>query len=242
MCLCLQDFTFVCPTEIIAFSERAKQFEQLNCQLIAASCDTEETHLAWIKTPRKKGGLGVMQIPILADTTKVYPARSCVPAFSSVSMHTMSGVGHLLLWASVVTSSTNAQVFLSSDQMQGVLLCQIPACLTAFSLQDSGSPCTTLDNLHGCLHSNAIMLADLDHCADAQHEGLQALKMLSASIIAMPTILMRNQECFTTEQYCSVTFCDCQPILGALAAFQSEKWELHYVSSSTMQELYRTSS
>ena len=67
----LQDFTFVCPTEIIAFSERAKQFEQLNCQLIAASCDTEETHLAWIKTPRKKGGLGIMQIPILADTTKV---------------------------------------------------------------------------------------------------------------------------------------------------------------------------
>lgn len=66
-----QDFTFVCPTEIIAFSERAKQFEQLNCQLIAASCDTEETHLAWIKTPRKKGGLGIMQIPILADTTKV---------------------------------------------------------------------------------------------------------------------------------------------------------------------------
>eukprot|EP01024_Parvocaulis_polyphysoides_P058378 TRINITY_DN6271_c0_g1_i1.p1 TRINITY_DN6271_c0_g1~~TRINITY_DN6271_c0_g1_i1.p1 ORF type:complete len:259 (-),score=36.34 TRINITY_DN6271_c0_g1_i1:66-842(-) len=41
-----------------------------NCQLIAASTDTEETHLAWIKTPRKRGGLGFMQIPILADTTK----------------------------------------------------------------------------------------------------------------------------------------------------------------------------
>ena len=71
LCICSQDFTFVCPTEIIAFSERAKQFEELNCQLIAASCDTEETHLAWIKTPRKKGGLGIMQIPIMADTTKV---------------------------------------------------------------------------------------------------------------------------------------------------------------------------
>ena len=79
----LQDFTFVCPTEIIAFSEKAKQFEQLNCQLIAASCDTEETHLAWIKTPRKKGGLGIMQIPILADTTKV-PVH--VPSVSSVDM------------------------------------------------------------------------------------------------------------------------------------------------------------
>ena len=67
----MQDFTFVCPTEIIAFSDRTKEFEELNCQLIAASCDSEEVHLAWIKTPRSKGGLGHMQIPILADSTKV---------------------------------------------------------------------------------------------------------------------------------------------------------------------------
>eukprot|EP00884_Botryococcus_braunii_P023610 jgi/Botrbrau1/9933/Bobra.0012s0030.1 len=65
-----KDFTFVCPTEIIAFSDRAKEFEELGCQLIAASTDTEEVHLAWIRTPRKKGGLGRMQIPIVADTTK----------------------------------------------------------------------------------------------------------------------------------------------------------------------------
>ena len=86
--VCCQDFTFVCPTEIIAFSEKAKQFEQLNCQLIAASCDTEETHLAWIKTPRKKGGLGVMQIPIMADTTKVLmPLLHTVPESNSVLHH-----------------------------------------------------------------------------------------------------------------------------------------------------------
>lgn len=72
----MQDFTFVCPTEIIAFSDKAQQFQQLNCQLIACSCDTEETHLAWIKTARKKGGLGHMQIPIMADTTKVSKATS----------------------------------------------------------------------------------------------------------------------------------------------------------------------
>lgn len=70
-----KDFTFVCPTEIIAFSDRAKEFEALNCQVIAASTDTEETHLAWIRTPRKKGGLGYMQIPIIADTTKDIAAR-----------------------------------------------------------------------------------------------------------------------------------------------------------------------
>lgn len=58
-------------------------FQQLNCQLIACSCDTEETHLAWIKTPRKKGGLGHMQIPIMADTTKVSFAGSLPSAQSS---------------------------------------------------------------------------------------------------------------------------------------------------------------
>lgn len=70
-----KDFTFVCPTEIIAFSDRAKEFEALNCQLLAASTDTPEVHLAWIKTPRKRGGLGYMQIPILADVTKEVAAR-----------------------------------------------------------------------------------------------------------------------------------------------------------------------
>lgn len=70
-----KDFTFVCPTEIIAFSDKAKEFEQLNCQLIAASTDSAESHLAWIRTPRKKGGLGYMQIPILADITKEIAAR-----------------------------------------------------------------------------------------------------------------------------------------------------------------------
>lgn len=70
-----KDFTFVCPTEIIAFSDRAKEFEALNCQLLAASTDSPEVHLAWIKTPRTLGGLGYMQIPILADITKSVAAR-----------------------------------------------------------------------------------------------------------------------------------------------------------------------
>lgn len=70
-----KDFTYVCPSEIISFSDRAKEFEELGAQLIAASTDTEEVHLAWIKTPRRKGGLGHMQIPILADTTKEIAAK-----------------------------------------------------------------------------------------------------------------------------------------------------------------------
>ncbi|KAH7732190.1 peroxiredoxin 1 precursor [Aphelenchoides avenae] len=64
------DFTFVCPTEIIAFNDRAKEFKELNTELVAASCDSHFSHLAWIQTPRKDGGLGDMQIPVLADFNK----------------------------------------------------------------------------------------------------------------------------------------------------------------------------
>jgi len=61
------DFTFVCPTEIIAFSDRAEEFRQLGCEVIACSTDSHFSHLAWCNTPRKAGGLGDMKIPLLAD-------------------------------------------------------------------------------------------------------------------------------------------------------------------------------
>ncbi|KAG1147457.1 hypothetical protein G6F37_008803 [Rhizopus arrhizus] len=64
------DFTFVCPTEIIAFSDRIEEFQKLGCNVVAASCDSEYAHLAWSKTERQKGGLGSVKIPILADKTK----------------------------------------------------------------------------------------------------------------------------------------------------------------------------
>eukprot|EP00349_Pseudokeronopsis_sp_Brazil_P006288 CAMPEP_0202970508 /NCGR_PEP_ID=MMETSP1396-20130829/17279_1 /ASSEMBLY_ACC=CAM_ASM_000872 /TAXON_ID= /ORGANISM="Pseudokeronopsis sp., Strain Brazil" /LENGTH=307 /DNA_ID=CAMNT_0049699027 /DNA_START=73 /DNA_END=996 /DNA_ORIENTATION=+ len=64
------DFTFVCPTEIIAFGDRQGEFEQINTQVIAASCDSLFTHLAWVNTPRSEGGLGNMKIPIVADFSK----------------------------------------------------------------------------------------------------------------------------------------------------------------------------
>jgi len=62
------DFTFVCPTEIIAFNDRADDFRKINCELVACSTDSHFSHFAWINTPRKDGGLGQMRIPILADT------------------------------------------------------------------------------------------------------------------------------------------------------------------------------
>ncbi|TPX57225.1 peroxiredoxin [Chytriomyces confervae] len=64
------DFTFVCPTEIIEFSERAEEFKKMDCQVIGCSVDSKYSHLAWINQPRKEGGLGEMKIPILSDMTK----------------------------------------------------------------------------------------------------------------------------------------------------------------------------
>lgn len=64
------DFTFVCPTEIIAFSDRVKEFEALNTQLIGVSVDSHFSHLAWTNINRKAGGVGNLNYPLLADLTK----------------------------------------------------------------------------------------------------------------------------------------------------------------------------
>ncbi|QDT68432.1 putative peroxiredoxin [Planctomycetes bacterium MalM25] len=64
------DFTFVCPTEIIAFSEAAGEFEKLGVQLLGVSIDSHFTHLAWTNTPREQGGIGKTAYPLVADLTK----------------------------------------------------------------------------------------------------------------------------------------------------------------------------
>jgi alkyl hydroperoxide reductase subunit AhpC len=64
------DFTFVCPTEIIGFSDRIAEFEKRNCQVIGVSIDSQYCHLAWINTPRAEGGLGELKYPLVADVSK----------------------------------------------------------------------------------------------------------------------------------------------------------------------------
>uniref|UniRef100_A0A2K5F150 thioredoxin-dependent peroxiredoxin n=1 Tax=Aotus nancymaae TaxID=37293 RepID=A0A2K5F150_AOTNA len=61
------DFTFVCPMEITAFSDRAEEFQKLNCQVIGASVDSHFCHLAWINTPKKQGRWGPMDVPLVSD-------------------------------------------------------------------------------------------------------------------------------------------------------------------------------
>jgi peroxiredoxin 2/4 len=64
------DFTFVCPTEIIAFSDRHAEFAALNTEILGISVDSEFSHLAWIETERKMGGLGDLNYPLVSDLKK----------------------------------------------------------------------------------------------------------------------------------------------------------------------------
>ena len=66
-----KDFTFVCPTEIHAFQEKLQEFEKRNTVVIGCSTDTEETHLAWLNTPKDNGGIAGVTFPIIADSSKV---------------------------------------------------------------------------------------------------------------------------------------------------------------------------
>ncbi|XP_062003830.1 2-Cys peroxiredoxin BAS1, chloroplastic [Rosa rugosa] len=64
------DFTFVCPTEITAFSDRHAEFEALNTEVLGVSVDSVFSHLAWVQTDRKSGGLGDLKYPLVSDVTK----------------------------------------------------------------------------------------------------------------------------------------------------------------------------
>ncbi len=64
------DFTFVCPSEIIAFDKKLKEFKDRNCEVIGVSVDSHFSHWAWKNTPVEKGGIGNIQYPLVADITK----------------------------------------------------------------------------------------------------------------------------------------------------------------------------
>jgi len=64
------DFTFVCPTEITAFSDRYNEFSSKNTEVLGVSVDSQFSHLAWIQTPRNQGGIGDIDYPLVADLKK----------------------------------------------------------------------------------------------------------------------------------------------------------------------------
>lgn len=69
------DFTFVCPTELHAFSDKIEDFKKRNCEVLACSVDSTFSHAAWLRTPKSEGGIQGVKYPILADMHKTI-ARS----------------------------------------------------------------------------------------------------------------------------------------------------------------------
>ena len=65
-----KDFTFVCPSELHAFQQALGEFESRGVKVVACSTDTEESHWAWLNTPKNKGGIQGVTYPIVADTSK----------------------------------------------------------------------------------------------------------------------------------------------------------------------------
>ena len=65
-----KDFTFVCPSEIIAFHNRLNEFKTRGVEVIGISTDDAETHLKWKNTEINKGGIGNVQLPLVADVSK----------------------------------------------------------------------------------------------------------------------------------------------------------------------------
>jgi peroxiredoxin (alkyl hydroperoxide reductase subunit C) len=64
------DFTFVCPTEIIAFQDKIEEFEKRNVAVVGCSIDSKFSHWAWLNTPRNQGGIQGVKFPIVADLSK----------------------------------------------------------------------------------------------------------------------------------------------------------------------------
>ncbi len=64
------DFTFVCPSEIIAFDRKLDEFKQRNCEVVGCSVDSHFTHIAWKNTKVEEGGIGMVRFPLVADLSK----------------------------------------------------------------------------------------------------------------------------------------------------------------------------
>lgn len=64
------DFTFVCPTELIAFQEKLEEFKSRGAEVIGCSVDSAFSHVAWQNTPRSKGGIEGIEYPLLSDLNK----------------------------------------------------------------------------------------------------------------------------------------------------------------------------
>jgi alkyl hydroperoxide reductase subunit AhpC/dienelactone hydrolase len=123
------DFTFVCPTEILAFSDRAEEFRKLNCEVVGASVDSLYSHLAWVNTPRKQGGLGgALHIPLIADLTQ---------AISRDYDVLIEGAGHTLRGLFIINKEGNIVQITKNDPPVGRSVDETLRLVQAFQYVDA---------------------------------------------------------------------------------------------------------
>jgi len=90
------DFTFVCPTEILAFQDKMKAFDERNVEIVGCSVDSEFSHWKWLQTPKKEGGIQGVKFPLVADQSMTISENYDVLAgeydVNEEGMSTFSGI------------------------------------------------------------------------------------------------------------------------------------------------------
>lgn len=80
------DFSFVCPTELLAFNQKAGEFKQKNWALVAVSVDSVHSHGAWSRLPPSEGGVGPLSFPLLSDLSKEISRSYCLLQKETISL------------------------------------------------------------------------------------------------------------------------------------------------------------
>ena len=125
------DFTFVCPTEIIAFDHRLAEFEKRGVQVLGCSIDSEFSHLAWKTTDVNKGGIGNVKYPLIADKDKSISRKYDVligvtPAYASQSVLDRDGVEHRIsVGDSVLVENNEMHQFKNPGEEPFEIICVI---------------------------------------------------------------------------------------------------------------------
>jgi len=121
------DFTFVCPTEIISFSNAAETLRGLGAEVIGASVDSEYTHLAFTKTPVAEGGIGKVDIPLLADVNKTVST-----AYGAL----LGSTGHTLRATYIIDGNQNLRHLSFNDAPVGRNVDEVIRLVQGFQFND----------------------------------------------------------------------------------------------------------
>ncbi|KAK3106163.1 hypothetical protein FSP39_014022 [Pinctada imbricata] len=108
------DFSYICPSDIIAFSSRLDDFQACNCEIVAVSTDSSHSHLHWTQTPRKRGGVGKVRFPLLSDKTQliskkygVYIKEKGYSMRATFIIDTKGVIRHIMIYGIPIGRSVN---------------------------------------------------------------------------------------------------------------------------------------